>query len=78
MEFTRKASSEPKPIEKRLLSRGDAAWALSISVRSVDYLIASGALKTTRLGSRVLVTAESFLKLPQKTVTSVRGAEVAA
>jgi len=51
----------PKEVErlKLLLTRHDAAFALSLSVRSIDYLIASGKVTTRRIGSRVLVTADS-------------------
>jgi excisionase family DNA binding protein len=42
---------------KLLLSREEAAEALSISVRSLDYLIAEKKLPTRRIGSRVLIPA---------------------
>jgi excisionase family DNA binding protein len=41
--------------EKILCSRRDAAHALSISVRSLDYLIERGDLPTRRIGRKVLI-----------------------
>jgi excisionase family DNA binding protein len=44
-------------IEKFLYSREDAAAALSISIRSVDYLISEGKLTTRRIGRKTLIPA---------------------
>ena len=44
-----------RPEEKLLLSRHEAATLLSISQRSLDYLIANKLLSVRRLGSRVLI-----------------------
>jgi hypothetical protein len=44
-------------IEKLLYSRRDAAEALSLSVRSIDYLITSGRLSIRRIGGKILVPA---------------------
>ena len=41
--------------EKFLLSREDAAQALSISLRALDYLIANKILPIRRIGTRVLI-----------------------
>jgi excisionase family DNA binding protein len=47
--------------DKLLLSRQEAAAALlSISQRSLDYLIANKVLMTRRIGSRVLIPAHDF------------------
>jgi excisionase family DNA binding protein len=44
------------PPEQRLLvDRRDAAQYLSISQRSLDYLLANGELNVRRIGSRVLI-----------------------
>jgi excisionase family DNA binding protein len=43
--------------EKLLLSRQEAAALLSISQRSLDYLIANKVLIVRRIGSRVLIPA---------------------
>ena len=49
--------------ETRLLyDRKEAARQLSISVRSLDYLIAGKQLETRRIGSKVLVTRASLVR----------------
>ena len=47
-------------IEKFLYSRKEAAQALGISVRSLDYLIAGKQLDTRRIGKKVLITRASL------------------
>jgi hypothetical protein len=42
-------------IQKLLFSRKDAAIALSLSVRSIDYLISSGNLLTRKIGRKILI-----------------------
>jgi hypothetical protein len=42
-------------VEKLLYSRRDAAHALSISIRSLDYLVERGELPTKRIGKKVLI-----------------------
>jgi excisionase family DNA binding protein len=46
--------------EKLLLSRQEAAALLSISQRSLDYLIANKVLIVRRIGSRVLIPAQEL------------------
>jgi hypothetical protein len=46
-------------ITKLLFSKKEAAHSLSISPRSVEYLISRKELVTRRIGARVLVTAAS-------------------
>jgi hypothetical protein len=46
-----------------LYSRKDAARLLSISTRSLDYLIVKGTLNTRRIGSRVLIEHEELIRL---------------
>ena len=41
--------------ERLLVSRDEAAQMLSISRRSLDYLVAQRALQTRRIGARVLI-----------------------
>jgi Helix-turn-helix domain len=50
-------------IERLLYSRKDAAKALSISLRSIDYLVSNKKLKTRRLASRVLIPRSELLRL---------------
>jgi hypothetical protein len=44
-------------VEKLLYSRRDTAEALSLSVRSVDYLITAGRLPMRRVGGKILIPA---------------------
>ena len=46
--------------KKLLCSRQDAASALSVCLRTVDYLISSGKLKTIKIGRRTLVKQKSI------------------
>jgi len=54
--FVVQAGATPAP-EVLLYSRKLAAVALSISVRSLDYLIERGELPTKRIGNKVLIPA---------------------
>lgn len=47
-------------VEKFLYARKEAAHALGISVRSLDYLIAGKQLDTRRIGKKVLITRASL------------------
>lgn len=47
-------------VEKLLYSRRDTAEALSLSVRSIDYLISSGRLSIRRVGGKILVPATAI------------------
>ena len=69
-------------IEKLLYSREDAAAALSISVRSVDYLIAEGKGTTRRIGRKILIPAGGIKRFARadhreriRTSGKVRGEE---
>jgi hypothetical protein len=44
-------------VQKLLYDRRSAAFALSISVRSLDYFIANKKLSTRRIGKKVMVPA---------------------
>jgi len=46
----------PEPEEKILVGRKEAARLLSISQRSLDYLVADKELAVKRIGARVLIT----------------------
>ena len=62
-----KAAITPKTntIDPLLYDRKTTAKLLSISVRSVDYMIESGKLKHRRIGSRVLIPAEHVRKMAE-------------
>jgi len=49
-----------RPEEKLLMSREEAATLLSISRRSLDYLIANKAISVRRIGSRVLIPVKDL------------------
>jgi hypothetical protein len=52
-----------QPETARLLyDRREAARQLSISVRSLDYIIASKGLETRRIGKKVLITHASLVR----------------
>jgi len=51
--------------EKILFDRKSAAVALSISVRSLDYLISGGQLKTRRIGRKVLIHRSELKRFAQ-------------
>lgn len=46
--------------QKLLYDRRSAAASLSISIRTLDYYIARGELRTTRIGRKVLVGANEL------------------
>jgi len=59
------SATQVDPVEqipRLLFSRRSAAMALNISVRMVDYAIASGLLETRRVNSRVLIPSDSLAK----------------
>lgn len=50
------------PKDKLLVSQDEAAQLLSISKRSVEYLVATGQLTTRRIGTRALIPIEEVRK----------------
>lgn len=59
-ELTHSGRKLVRAVEKLLLSRQEAASLLSISQRSLDYLIANKILTTRRIGSRVLIPIQDL------------------
>jgi excisionase family DNA binding protein len=53
-------TGSPQPVTPYLLDRKRAAAVLSISVRSIDYLIAEGRLRARRIGGRVLIATDEL------------------
>lgn len=49
-----------------LFSRREAADQLSLSLRSVAYLIADGRLRTRRIGGRVFIPRDELLRFASK------------
>ena len=56
----RDVSAHNERVEKLLYDRKSAAHALSISVRSVDYLLSRRAFRTRRIGKKVLIPASEL------------------
>ena len=54
------------PVERLLFSRRDAAVALSLSVRSIDYLISNGELSTRRIGRKILIPAVEIRRFARR------------
>jgi hypothetical protein len=52
----------PPTAQRLLYDRKEAARQLSISVRSLDYLIAAGVFETRRIGKKVLITHRSLVR----------------
>jgi excisionase family DNA binding protein len=52
-----------EPAPKILYSRAEAAEMLSISVSSLDVLIATGRLKAARMGRRVLIRLDNIERM---------------
>ena len=50
------------PLPRLLYSRRDTAYQLSISTRSLDYLIAEGRLHTRKIGGRILIPHDELLR----------------
>jgi hypothetical protein len=57
---------EHNNVEKLLYSRRDAAEALSLSIRSVDYLITAGRLATRRVGGKILIPASAVRRFARE------------
>lgn len=49
-------------ITKLLYSRKEAAFALGISLRALDYLLSRRSIKTRRIGARVLIHRDDLVK----------------
>jgi excisionase family DNA binding protein len=56
-----------------VLSRSEAANALRVSLRMVDYLLASGALRGTRIGRRVVIAKSELDRFLNPDTASPRG-----
>jgi hypothetical protein len=65
----------PKPlefpaVEKFFYSRKEAAYALAMSVRTIDYLISDQKLRTRRHNRRVHIPAEDVKRLAAELMRS--------
>ena len=64
--------------EKILYTKREAAHLLSISLRSLDYLIFSQQLPARRIGRRVLLHRDSIEQFARRDHTSIRTMVVSA
>lgn len=67
-----------QPTEKVLYTKREAAHLLSISLRSLDYLIFSQQLPARRIGRRVLLHRDSIEQFARRDHTSIRTTVVSA
>ena len=56
------SSASSPSVPKLLYSRKESAYALGISVRSLDLLIAAGQMKFRRIGRKVLIPIEAVIR----------------
>ena len=59
-------------LEKILYTKREAAQLLSISIRSLDYLIFNQQIPTRRIGRRVLVHRDSIERFARRDHLSIR------
>jgi excisionase family DNA binding protein len=50
-------------MEKLLHSRADAALLLGVSLRHLDYLLKSGAVRSVKIGKRTLIKSSDLVRL---------------
>ena len=55
-----------RSVEKLLYSRRDTAEALSLSIRSIDYLITTGRLPARRVGGKILIPASAIRRFARE------------
>src|SRR5947208_13706303 len=55
-----------RSVEKLLYSRRDTAEALSLSIRSIDYIITTGRLPTRRVGGKILIPASAVRRFARE------------
>jgi excisionase family DNA binding protein len=58
------------PFEKFFYGRKEAACALAISVRKIDYLVRDHKLRTRRIGRRVVIPSEDVRRLAAEIMRS--------
>ena len=63
-------------MDQIFVSRQDAAKALSISVRSLDYLIALGKIPVRKLGKRTLILRTALEKFARSPEVAPNGAAI--
>lgn len=61
--FPERESVSGASLPRLLYSRKEAAFMLSMSVRSLDYLIAEGRIRARQIGGRVLIHHQDLERL---------------
>jgi excisionase family DNA binding protein len=56
--------------EKFFYARKEAAYALAVSVRKIDYFISDQKLRTRRIGRRVVIPSEDVKRLADEIMRS--------
>jgi len=64
--FTQSHPLTPSQVPKLLYSRKDAAFAISISIRSLDMLLAAGKIAVRKIGKRIMIPAEALFEFAGK------------
>lgn len=60
------AAAEPQPIQKLMYDRKSAAFALSISQRSLDYLVSLKKIDFRKFGSKVMFSHAALVKFSRQ------------
>jgi len=77
-QLTASTAAMPTPAPTKLLyDRKSAAYTLSVSVRTLDYLVANKRLNTIRLGKKVMFGHGELVRFCRRNHPSVATAEVA-
>ena len=71
-------SSDRPPLTKLLYDRKAAAYVLSVSVRSLDYLVANKKLNTVKLGSKVMFGHGELVRFSRANHSDLTGVTVSA
>ena len=65
--FSESTLSKSAPtFQKLLYSRKESAFALSISVRNLDMILASGGMKVRKIGGRILIPYDALLRFASR------------
>ena len=69
-------SIDPRPnVEKLLYSRKEAAYALGVSLRTIDYMIANKRLAFRKFGGKILIPVNEVRRVSRMdhTIEELRG-----
>ncbi len=69
--LTARQTPSNTPVQKLLYDRKSSAFALSISMRSLDYLLANKRLSTLKLGKKVMVSHGELVRFSRSNHASL-------